>query len=114
MLIDWNRLILLHGPPGTGKTSLCQAIAQKLSIRLGKHCHSSKLVELDSHTLLSKYFGESSKLVSRVFGEILNMLAEEKDTFVYIIIDEIESLATARETSNNEPRDSIRVGISRA
>ncbi|MBW0487709.1 hypothetical protein O181_027424 [Austropuccinia psidii MF-1] len=108
-LIAWHRLILLHGPPGTGKTSLCQALAQKISIRLSEIYHKTELVEINSHSLFSKWFSESGKLVQSLFTKIEQM-AEELDVFVLVLIDEVESLAGSRSSgaSGNEPSDALR------
>jgi Cdc6-like AAA superfamily ATPase len=109
-LINWNRVLLLHGPPGTGKTSLCKSLAQKLSIRLSHRYKSSVLIEINSHSLFSKWFSESGKLVMKLFSKIHELVDDEK-TFVCVLIDEVESLSAARKSalSGSEPSDSIRV-----
>lgn len=109
-LIAWNRVVLLHGPPGTGKTSLCRALAQKLSIRLHERYTHGKLVEINSHSLFSKWFSESGKLVHRLF-DMVSQLVEDETGFVVVLIDEIESLSKARSSvaTGAEPSDSIRV-----
>ncbi|SPO30044.1 related to PCH2 - putative ATPase [Ustilago trichophora] len=109
-LVSWNRVVLLHGPPGTGKTSLCKALAQKLAIRLSHRYSHGKLVEINSHSLFSKWFSESGKLVQRLFSMITEMV-EDEDAFVVVLIDEVESLTAARSAaaSGTEPTDSIRV-----
>ncbi|KAI8056820.1 P-loop containing nucleoside triphosphate hydrolase protein [Syncephalis plumigaleata] len=109
-IVTWNRVVLLHGPPGTGKTSLCKALAHKLSIQLSKQYKIGKLIELNTHSLFSKWFSESGKLVTKAFDRIIEF-TEDSDTFVCVLIDEVESLTTARKTalSGAEPSDAIRV-----
>lgn len=109
-IISWNRVVLLHGPPGTGKTTLCKALAQKLSIRLSNRYPNGQLIEINAHSLFSKWFSESGKLVLKMFDHIRELL-EEDDSFICILIDEVESLTAARKSamSGNEPSDAIRV-----
>ena len=86
-----------------------RGLAHKLAIRLSGRFTSAALLEINAHSLFSKWFSESGKLVQQLFGVIQEMV-EEEDAFVAVLIDEVESLSAARKAAmaGNEPSDSIR------
>ncbi len=45
----------------------------------------SRLLEINSHSLFSRWFSESGKLVQRLFSTVTDMV-EEEDTFVVVLI----------------------------
>ena len=63
--------------------------------------------------MFSEYYGESGKVVDKVFSVIESMLDEDENTFICVVVDDIESLAGKREcySSSNEPHDSLRVRV---
>lgn len=112
-IINWNRVLMLYGLPGTGKTTLCRALAHKLSIQT-QHIFPSGgyLLEIKSHSLFSKWFSESGKLIARLFDRIRELVEDEPDALFCVLIDEVESLAGSRtastKKSGSEPSDAIR------
>lgn len=67
------------------------------------------LIEVNAHSLFSKWFSESGKLVTKLFGKI-NEFVEDAGAAVFVLIDEVESLTAARRAAvaGSEPSDAIR------
>ena len=108
---DFYGVLLVHGEPGNGKTTLCRALAQKLSIRLSKRFTGGRLIEIDCNALLSKWFGESGKRLGKVFDSIITMAQEDGGTnVVCVLLDEVETIARSRESVGDVP-DAMRVSL---
>ena len=79
--------VLLHGPPGTGKTMLAKAVAGETS---------SNFISIGGPEIVSKFYGESEGKLREIFKD-----AEENAPSI-IFIDEIDSIAPKRDEVNGE------------
>lgn len=79
--------ILLFGPPGTGKTLLARAVASQT--------HSA-FFSISSATVLSKYYGESEKVVKAVFA----LARRPEHSPCVIFFDEVDALMSRRGDAN--------------
>ncbi|WP_347058355.1 AAA family ATPase [Blastococcus sp. HT6-30] len=93
-------LILLSGPPGTGKTTLCQGLAQKVALALAPR-GATTFVEIDPHAFPSDMLGEGPRAIGRLFSDSLPELAARRPHTV-VLVDEIEAMAVRRSTASFE------------
>ncbi len=76
--------VLLHGPPGTGKTMLAKAVANQTD---------ATFIKMAGSELVHKFIGEGAKLVRDLFE-----LARQHEPAV-LFIDEIDAIAAKRTES---------------
>jgi len=86
------RGILLFGPPGTGKTLLASAAAGSLN---------ATFFNVKASDVLSKYYGESSKLISALYA-----VARERAPSI-VFIDEVDALSPKRSNLHEATRRTL-------
>ncbi|KAK1305537.1 hypothetical protein QJS10_CPA10g01988 [Acorus calamus] len=93
--LKWPKGILLHGEPGTGKTSLVRAIVRE---------SDAHLTSISPQSVHQAHAGESERLLREAFSEAYSHAALGKPSIIFI--DEIDSICPRR-TSRREQESRV-------
>ncbi len=95
-ITTWRNM-LFYGPPGTGKTLLAAATSNALRLRAQTTGDEQRAVffNVKVSSVMSKYFGESTKIVSELYGQ-----ARDSSPAV-VFLDEFEALASQRDKDDS-------------
>ncbi|MBL8891540.1 MAG: AAA family ATPase [Planctomycetaceae bacterium] len=86
-------LIVLHGPPGTGKTSLARGLAARTAEAIGR-LGQFRYIEVEPHALTGAALGKSQRAVRDLLGQTVAEQAERGPLIV--LLDEVETMAADR------------------
>lgn len=91
-------LVVLKGPPGTGKTTLARGLANQIATALKQT--KVRFLQVDPHALGSSSLGKSQKEVTKLFRQTIPEAAAQMPTMV--LLDEVEALAADRQRMSLE------------
>lgn len=95
-ILPLHGVILLEGPPGTGKTSLAKGLASRVAEAFRGRLHGKpfRYAEVDPHGLSSGSLGRTQRAVTELFGSTITEQAALGPTIV--LLDEVETILADR------------------
>lgn len=96
--IEPSNSMLLYGPPGTGKTLFANAIVGEIN-ELG--IKNIDFYSIESSQFKVSYVGKTEQNLAYFFKRIREMIDDDKEKKIIIFIDEFDSIAKSRKTSED-------------